>query len=79
MNEFISLLAESTAAQDRAMFIYRVGLTMIGVAILLVAYGVILANPKDPEKRLSPTVILTICGVVAVLGLGVIGYAWLLV
>jgi hypothetical protein len=79
MDELTTLIAQPDAAQERAMFIYRVGLTMIGVAILLVAYGIALANPKDPDKRLSPTVILSMCGVTSVLGLGVIGYAWLLV
>jgi len=71
------LLAQDTARFNRGQSIFQLGLTGVGVAIIIMGAALCFSKPKDPEKATSPAVKWTALGVCGLLGLGIIAYAWL--
>ncbi len=73
----VFLLAQEIARNNRGLGTYHAGLTAVGIAIILVAFGFLYANPKDPAKALPKALQWTVFAIVILLGLGVIASAWL--
>jgi hypothetical protein len=62
---------------NRGLSIFQWGITLVGVAVLLAAAFALLQRPKQGASRAAHAV-QRIAGIgLAILGLGIIAYAWL--
>jgi hypothetical protein len=73
----VVLFALNTARYNRGLSFFQWGLTAFGVGIILVGAGLFFSKAKDAQRQPPPMVrwiAITVCGLI---GLGIIGYAWL--
>ena len=63
---------------DRGLSMFRWGITLAGVGILVVAVGLMFSKSKGDAKEMSPATKVIAAGIVAAVGLGLIAYAWLI-
>jgi hypothetical protein len=73
----VFLLAQDTARYNRGLAFFQWGLTLFGFGLLVVAAGVLFQKPKEEGRELSRTTRQIVAGVLAVVGVGIMGYAWL--
>lgn len=71
------LFAQDAARFERAQDLYTWSLTAVGVGLLLIGAGFLFSRPKGGEKDVSPGVTRSIGGIVSLVGLCLIIYAWL--
>ena len=62
---------------DRGLLIFKWGITGVGIVILFAAACILLSKSKKASKDMSPMVKRIAAAILGALGLGVIGYAWL--
>ncbi len=73
---FVQLFAQQ-ARYDNGLAMFKWGLTMTGVGILVAAAGLMFSKSKGQPNEMSPTTKLIAGAIVAAIGLAVIAYAWL--
>ncbi len=72
-----TLFAIDTPRYDRGLAGFQWGMTLAGVGILVVAAGLLFQKQKEDAPQSSVVAQRVAAAVVAAVGLGVIGYAWI--
>jgi len=75
MHELLILTAQNPARYQSGLNQFKWGVTMVGVAAIMGAVGLLFSKQKDPLKAVSPTVKWLGVGFLTAVGCGVIGYA----
>ena len=72
-----TLFAQNADRFNRGLSIFQMGMTGVGVAILIVAAVALFQKPK-PDASPSATTAQRVVGIIlAAVGVGIIAYAWL--
>ena len=75
--EDLVLQAVDTARYNRGILIFQLGLSTVGIAVIMIAAGLCFHKPKDAAPKISSGVRWTALIILGAIGVGIIAYAWL--
>lgn len=77
MFDQLLVFAQDATRFDQAQTGFRWCLTVVGIGVLMIGVGLIFSKDKDPQKATSPAIRWATSAIAALIGVGIIGYAWL--
>ena len=74
---FAPLIAQDADRYNRGLQIFQWGVTGVGIAVLVAAAAMLLQKPKPGASSGAVTAQRVVGVVLAVIGLGIVAYAWI--